>query len=524
MIVRDSARTLPACLASIAPWVDEMVVVDTGSGDDTRSLAAQFGARVFDFPWCDDFAVARNESLRHATGDWLFWMDSDDTISAENGHKLRALADAMPEPSPTAYVMQVHCPGPPDSADCTVVDHVKMFRNGKSLRFEGRIHEQILPAIRRINGTVEWTDIYVTHSGTEHSVEAKRRKQQRDLRLLEMELHERPAHPFVLFNLGMTYADMEDVEQAIEYLQQCLLVSSADESHVRKAYALLVGCLTHIGRDAEAYRILGRGRELFPDDPELLFRLGILEHRANRIEEAIEAYQDALEHRQQRFFSSRDHGITGYKARHNLAGIYHEIGRRDLAELQWRVVLDEEPAYRDGWRGFVDVLVDQQKYTTLEVEIESARKREMPKDAIVYAQARCFAKCGDVEAAIRILDEEAASSGLSLELLRLKCQLLFECSTTDRAVIALEELCRRAPADGAAWHNLGTAYHKAGCLVQAVASYQTSLNIRPGAEPTLLQLDDAQRALDRKDTAHCGGSLTTRTLPPMCRSYKSISE
>ena len=79
MIVRDSSRTLPACLESIHPWVDEMVIVDTGSTDETPRIVESFGGRLFHFPWCDDFSAARNESLRHARGDWLFWMDSDDT-------------------------------------------------------------------------------------------------------------------------------------------------------------------------------------------------------------------------------------------------------------------------------------------------------------------------------------------------------------------------------------------------------------------------------------------------------------
>lgn len=89
MIARDSARTLPACLTSIGPWVDEMIVVDTGSLDETRDIARNFGARVFEFPWIDDFSAARNESLRHAHGEWLIWMDSDDTIDEDNGRGLR---------------------------------------------------------------------------------------------------------------------------------------------------------------------------------------------------------------------------------------------------------------------------------------------------------------------------------------------------------------------------------------------------------------------------------------------------
>jgi len=154
MIVRDAAGTLNACLESVRPWVDEMIVVDTGSDDDSPQIAGSFGAKVFHFPWSNDFAAARNESLRHACGRWIFWMDADDTIDRDSGRKLCELACEDAADELLGYVMQVHCPGPDGQADAdvTVVDHVKMFRNRPDLRFEGRIHEQILPSIRRGRG------------------------------------------------------------------------------------------------------------------------------------------------------------------------------------------------------------------------------------------------------------------------------------------------------------------------------------------------------------------------------------
>ncbi len=131
MIVRDAADTLRTALDSICPWVDELVVVDTGSTDSTVSIATDHGAAVYSFPWCDDFSAARNESLAHAQGDWVFWMDADDVISAENGRRLKALAALSSGTTPMAYVVQVHCPGFKTNGqlDATIVDHVKMFRN-----------------------------------------------------------------------------------------------------------------------------------------------------------------------------------------------------------------------------------------------------------------------------------------------------------------------------------------------------------------------------------------------------------
>ena len=80
MIVKNEEANLPSCLASVADLVDEIVIVDTGSTDRTKEVATSWGARVFDFAWIDDFAAARNEALRHARGDFVFWLDADDRI------------------------------------------------------------------------------------------------------------------------------------------------------------------------------------------------------------------------------------------------------------------------------------------------------------------------------------------------------------------------------------------------------------------------------------------------------------
>src|SRR5262245_2499464 len=76
LIVKNGGAALASALSSAKPFMDEMVVVDTGSTDDSRQTATSLGAKVSEFPWCDDFSAARNCSLAHATGDWIFWMDA----------------------------------------------------------------------------------------------------------------------------------------------------------------------------------------------------------------------------------------------------------------------------------------------------------------------------------------------------------------------------------------------------------------------------------------------------------------
>ncbi|WP_437207257.1 tetratricopeptide repeat protein [Planctomicrobium sp. SH664] len=246
--------------------------------------------------------------------------------------------------------MQVHCPGR-EAQDVTVVDHVKLIRNLPELEFEFRIHEQVLPSIRRAGGDVGWTEIYVVHSGAEHTPEVHAKKLARDFRLLELELADRPEHPFTLFNLGMTHADAGDHAQAINYLQCCLEVSPPQDSHVRKAYALLLGSLMQARRFEEAWTASEQGLQLFPDDKELLFRRAMLLHQFGRLHAAKQTYLRILNEPVERQFSSVDVGITDYKARHNLAVVYEDLGQLDEAEMQWQMILDQHPDYAPAREG-----------------------------------------------------------------------------------------------------------------------------------------------------------------------------
>jgi len=479
LIARNNENTIRPCLESIRPWVDEMVVVDTGSTDKTPEIARELGARVFHFPWCDNFSAARNESLRHARGEWLFWMDSDDTIDSFNGKKLRQLADGLEATSPLGHVIQVHCPGAGADGllDVTAVDHVKLIRNRPDLRFEFRVHEQILPAIRRANGEVGWTDIFVVHSGSDHSPEGRRRKQERDLRILKLDLAEHPDHPFVLFNLGMTYADMDRYDTAVEFLKRCVNVSGPDESHLRKAYALLIGSLMQIDRLTEADEVCRAGQQLFSDDAELWFRRGILEHRLGRLSEAVKAYRHALANRGERHFSSIDRGIVGFKARHNLALVFEDADNWLEAEEQWRLIVSEVPNYRDGWRGLADNLLKQQKFAAVqEIANRLASDRRLAAEA-KRIEGQLYQVGGDWSAARRALDEAVRAEPDDLVLVRTRCQFLFERGTLDDAEQALKELAERDHADCSARHNLGTICLRKGRADEAADYYRQSIEL-----------------------------------------------
>jgi GT2 family glycosyltransferase/tetratricopeptide (TPR) repeat protein/2-polyprenyl-3-methyl-5-hydroxy-6-metoxy-1,4-benzoquinol methylase len=517
MIVRDSARTLPACLESIYPWVDEMVIVDTGSVDETPRIVESFGGRLFHFPWCDDFSAARNESLRHARGDWIFWMDSDDTIPPECGRQLRDLIDRAVEPSMLGYVMQVHCPGQGEDGDpmcdVTVVDHVKLFRNRPDLRFDGRIHEQILAAIRRAGGTIAWTELYVVHSGSDQSAAAQESKRRRDLRLLELELAERPEHPFTLFNLGMTYVHGSGFAEAVDYLRRSIARSGPAESHLRKAYALLVYAEMRLGLRAEALETCRRARELFPLDAELRFREGVLLHDLGRLEEARRAYLGVLEGREERHFASVDRGLTGFKARQNLAVVATDMGDLTEAERQWREVVRETPRYRPGWRGLGETLIRLGRFDEGQALADQLINDELLRIEGILLKHRIALARNRLEEARVEIDRAAAAHPDDLEVQRARCQFLFEHGTSDEAEEALRRLIARDPGDASAHHNLGTLLLRSRRLDEAEQAYRQSLRYRSDSLATYQHLAFALKGGGRDEEAAAAWRQVLRLSP-----------
>lgn len=275
LIVRDEERHLPSCLASLRGRVDEIVIVDTGSVDRSREIAREFGARVVDRAWTDDFAAARNASVDASRGEWILYIDADETVVAfDRGEVERELAN----PRRAAYTVLFR-----PSAGYTRYREHRLFRNRPDLRFAGLIHESLIPALETLRAReglgIGSSAIALDHHG--YGAESVR-KTTRDIPLLRKRLAAEPGHVYSWAHLGSALLTAGEERAAEDAWRRGIAVVRGLRRRTPTEslpYLYLAKMLVDRKRDADD--LLDESLRLFPDNHALAWLKGrqLLERR-----------------------------------------------------------------------------------------------------------------------------------------------------------------------------------------------------------------------------------------------------
>lgn len=263
LIVKNEEQTLDRCLASLAGAVDEIVVVDTGSGDATVDVARRYTDRLFDFVWRDDFAAARQHAFEQTTGDWVGWVDADDVVvGAEHIRGLAAGAASDVGAIYWRYALDFDAAG---QAQCQFWRE-RLVRNDGSWRWQGRIHEALVS--ERSWQTVRCGEVWVEHRSPAGRDAARLR---RNIALLEAELAASAGAPSprVLYYLGRDYASAGRAEDALAVYQRYLALAAGavdDERYLAQvAVAGLLRALQRLDEAVDADLLAVKLRPRWPD-------------------------------------------------------------------------------------------------------------------------------------------------------------------------------------------------------------------------------------------------------------------
>ena len=343
MIVCNEANTLGDCLQSIVGVVDEIVIVDTGSTDATKTIARAHGAKLYDFEWRNDFSAARNGALDRSTSDWILYIDADERLRPVDGGYVEAV---LSDPDKVAYQLRFR-----PVTGFTRYWECRLFRNDPRIRFERVIHEKIVPSLNRVakddRRQIGRCDLQLDHVGYDDD---QRRKNRRDLPLLLAQIGDTPDDIYTNRHLARVLAGLGNKKSATEKLLRCvdtILQRDQEPNLAGGVYADLIRILHQQGADVDA--LSAEAEESCPDNHELRwFRAAILMN-AGRYDEAAGRFQalaavDEGEHcGEDTAFDERIFGVFAYQ---NLALCLFHLGRYAESAHFHALAADAEPGNR----------------------------------------------------------------------------------------------------------------------------------------------------------------------------------
>jgi tetratricopeptide (TPR) repeat protein len=298
LLARDAEELLPATLASVRCIADEILLVDTGSRDATRALAATAGAKVLSLLWNDDFSVPRNLAMAQATGDWILWLDAGETLASDAAQALQLFVREQADAN-RAYMLMVEVPPDGKLISSEQSGRIRLVPNFQGLEFQGRIRESLLPSLAARQRQVDLLPWKILRSSYEHDPLVKSRKARRDLRLAELEIAEHRATPRLYNLLGDAYSRLGDTAASIDYFRRALQHCERGSIDMLEAYYGLLATLDSDSRHVpEQVSVCLAALEVYPCDAQLLCAMGSYLQLQGRADLAVRAYQMAAEHGQ----------------------------------------------------------------------------------------------------------------------------------------------------------------------------------------------------------------------------------
>ncbi len=299
MIAKNESAVIARCINSVKKVADEIILVDTGSTDNTVAIAEQLGAKVFFREWDNDFSAAKNFALEHASGDWILFLDADEYFTDNSEQKL------------VSFIKKIHANQNIHAIMCTMKniniedgsvllqnDSIRTFRNSKSIRFKGIVHERLFDGDNNIKYAI-YKDAVIYHTGyTKSNI---KEKQKRNYELLIQEEKAGKMDEVISYYLALYYDQTNEVQKAYHYtnvhIEYAKPITKQDEfCHYFRIFIVRLKsmiCLDEVSHQ-DTYKEIQKYLELYPHHPEIKLCEAYFFDKLGCYDLALEKYIDAV--------------------------------------------------------------------------------------------------------------------------------------------------------------------------------------------------------------------------------------
>ena len=319
MIVKNEEAVLARCLDSIKAAVDEINIIDTGSTDATKSIAAKYTSRIFDFQWIHHFAAARNFSFQQATKDYILWLDADDIITNEELVKLQHLKLTL-SPTVDAVSMHYHLNFDTEGNVTYSLRRNRLVRRQRQFQWIGAVHEYLA-----VDGTIIHSDIAISHQPL--SRDASR----------NLAIYERLLTAGEVFSTRDLYyyanelKDHRQYEKAISFYEQFLATEQGWVEDCIQACYKMADCYSALQNEKRAIQSITRSLTFDSPRPEACCRFGFYFMEQHKNQQAIYWYEQALTIKEPSHTPFRNHIFTTWLPHLQLCVLYDRLQQYELA-------------------------------------------------------------------------------------------------------------------------------------------------------------------------------------------------
>jgi len=347
MIVKNEASKIRRCLDSVCSLVDEIIIVDTGSTDNTRSIAEEYKAQIYDFEWINDFSAARNFALSQATGNWSLVLDADEYISNDCR---AAISDFIHGDPAIGLIKRVDAFSGNEGID---YEHTYISRLFPSFcRYEGKIHEQILSDLPR-----RAIDMSIFHDGYLNEI-----KSERNIPILLNVIAEYPGDPYYHYQIAKEYRGLDQQQECFEHLNLAYEFMQGNENYASSLIVNFLYAMIASGNLAKGVAVIEKQSERMQHYPDFYFAsaLYLLElilsdpdSYGNNLPLIEKFYLKALEIGE----SEQEGSVRGtgsFAAHHNMGVFYEVVG--DIKQAQYHYERAAEYKYAPSIKRLEDIL------------------------------------------------------------------------------------------------------------------------------------------------------------------------
>ncbi|MGM3175695.1 glycosyltransferase [Dickeya lacustris] len=343
MIIKNEARHLARTLASLTPYFDDIVVVDTGSDDGSKAIAQQYTDSVHDFTWVNDFSAARNASLHHARHDWVLIIDADEEIEYIDIEAVHALITQ--HPNAIGRVERINYIDD-ESGQSTIRELISRLFHKDLYHYTGIIHEQVTPRKNKTALKTFPAPITLNHVGYKKEILQQTDKITRNITLLTHALDAEPKDPYLLFQLGKSYYLKRDYVAAIQAFQKALCFeTNFSYEYVEELVETYGYALINQGSYAEAMTILDY--ESYFSSTDFVFLKALILMNNGQLQQAVNTFLSCTT----RPPGSKE-GVNSYKANYNIGVIFECAGIQQQA-LEFYQKCGDYPPAKEGIKRLV---------------------------------------------------------------------------------------------------------------------------------------------------------------------------